>query len=101
MAKGFGLKAPKFGGKPKTSSKPPSAKANKEFGLPIRKKAASATQSMEPTMGNREFGFIQNTPKKATGAMMGRPPPKMGKSKTITRGDGRKQFAPRAGKKVF
>jgi hypothetical protein len=100
MAKG--LKAPKFGGKPKAFSRPPNKKANEEYGMAPRKKVSDATRDLDKSMGNREFGFIQNTPKKATGAMMGRPMPKIGKSsKSSTRKDGRKQFAPKAGRKVF
>lgn len=96
-----GLKTPKFGGKPKAFSRPPNKKANEEYGMPMRKKASEATLDMDKSMGNREFGFIQNTPKKATGAMMGRALPKVSAAKTITRKDSRKQFKAKAGKKVF
>lgn len=85
----------------KSFSRPPSKAANKALGgfKPARKLSEQALK-MDKGMGNREFGFIQTTPKKATGAMMGRPPPKT-TGKTSPRSDGRKQFAPKAGKKVF
>ena len=93
---------PKFGGKPKTGSKPPSVIANKMLGgMPVRKKAQDVQATMDVGLGNRERGFIQNTPKKATGAMMGRPMPKLSAAKTSTRKDSRKQFKPKAGKRVF
>jgi hypothetical protein len=91
----------KFGGKPKTGSKPPSVVANKMLGgAPHRKKAQDIQATMDKGLGNNERGFIQNTPKKATAAVMGRAPPKMSAAKTGTRSDGRKQFKPK-GKKVF
>lgn len=97
-----GLSKPKFGGKPKTGSRPPNKAAVTALGgMPPRKRAQDIQQSMDKGLGNRETGFIQNTPKKATGAMMGRPPPLVGPAKTITRKDSRKQFKPKAGKKVF
>ena len=97
-----GLKAPKFGGRPKVASKPPSAEANKEYGMKPPKKASSLSSSMEPTMGNKEFGFIQSTPKKATAAMMGKAPPqpKLPAGAGPASKNSRKQFKPR-GAKVF
>jgi hypothetical protein len=93
---------PKFGGKPKTGSKPPNKTVNKALGgLPPRKKAQDLTSSMDVGLGNRERGFIQNTPKKATAAFMGRPMPKLGAAKTGTRSDGKSQFKKAKGKKVF
>lgn len=86
----------------KSFSRPPSVKANEEYGMKPRKKVSNATMNMGKGMGNTEFGFIQKTPKTATAAMMGRAPPKMPKgSKTSTRKDSRKQFKPKAGGKVF
>lgn len=55
---------------------------------------------MDRGMGNKPTGFIQTTPKKATGAMMGRSPPKA-KGKKPPAQKGRSQFAPKAGSKVF
>lgn len=97
------IKKPKFGGARKAFSKPPSAKANKEYGGATPKKAATTRGpgDMEPKMGNREFGFIQNTPKKATAAMSGRALPPIRDAQTSTRSDSRRQFKPKAGKKVF
>jgi hypothetical protein len=86
----------------KSFSRPPSKKANKELGgLPLRKKAPANTASMEPGMGNKERGFIQKTQKQGTGAMMGRAMPSGTAAKTSTRKDSRKQFKPKAGRKVF
>lgn len=86
----------------KAFSKPPSKLANKELGgLPLRKKAVSNTQSMEPGMGNVETGFLPRTKKAANAAMMGRAMPKGGKAKTSTRKDSRKQFGKVGGRKVF
>jgi hypothetical protein len=86
----------------KMFSRPPSKKANKEMGgLPLRKKAPTNTQSMEPGMGNVETGFLPRTKKAANAAMMGRAMPKIGKAKTSTRSDSRKQFGKVPGKKVF
>lgn len=97
------IKKPKFGGKPKTSSKPPNKTAIKALGgMPPRKKAQDIQTSMDNSLGNVERGFIQNTPKKATAAMMGRAPPPLigGKMKGPARADAKKQFKPK-GKKVF
>lgn len=99
-------KAPlaKFGGgKPKTGVKPPSVTANKMLGgAPHRKKAQDIQATMDAGLGNRETGFIQNTPKKATAAMMGRAPPSMGLlGPSPTMKGKKKQFTPKAGKKVF
>lgn len=92
------MKAPRKG--KKSFSRPPNKKANEEYGLPPRKKASDATLDYDASQGNVERGFIQRTPKKATGAMMGRPPPKIGK-KSSTRSDGKRQFKAKAGRKVF
>lgn len=75
---------------------PPSKEILKQYGGTGKK---APVEGKRPA-GNTEIGFIQRTPRTATGAMMGRPPPKMGSSKTSTRSDARKQFKPR-GKKVF
>lgn len=102
-AKQKGLSKPKFGGKPKTSQRPPNKKANEALGAPpVRMKAQNLQQSMDKGLGNVERGFIQNTPKKATAAMMGRGLPPMVKSgpKSPTM-KGKKSFKPKAGKKVF
>lgn len=97
MAKTPGLKAPKFGGKPKMSSRSASKKVQEQFG-PVRKKS-TATDDMN-VAGNREFGFIQSTPKLASGAMSGRGLPPLKGAKTSTRSDGRSQFKAK-GRKVF
>ena len=79
------IQRPKMGGKRKSFSKPPSKKANEEYGMAPKKKAASNNASLEPKMGNREFGFIQTTPAKATAATVpsqsgrGLAPPRMPK----------------------
>lgn len=95
------IKKPKFGGKRKAASMPPSQKKNEEYGMKLPKKAEE--QDMEPRLGNREFGFIQSTPKLATAGMSGRglPSPRMpGVPKPPTM---RKKapFKAKAGKKVF
>lgn len=95
MAKTPALKKPKFGGKPKTADRPPPKKQLEQYG-PVRHRA----EELPIPIGNVETGFIQSTPKKATGAMMGRPPPPLIARSTSTRKDSRKQFKPR-GKKVF
>lgn len=93
------LKKPKFGGPRKTSSKPPDKKVLEQYG-PVPKKGSGVKETSTP--GNREFGFIQSTPKKATGAMMGRDMPSTRGSHLATpRKDGKKQFKKAGGKKVF
>lgn len=93
-----GLKKPKFGGKPVTKELPPDKKIVDSLGGSRPK-----TKGFEERVpGNKEFGFIQATPKQATAAMMGRAPPKM----KLPKGAGpksknsRKQFKPK-GAKVF
>lgn len=94
--KSTGIQKPSFGGKRKTGAKPPSKKVLEAYGG-----APTKAKPFEMNVpGNKEFGFIQNTPKKATGAMMGRAAPSGGAAKTITRSDSRKQFKPK-GRKVF
>ncbi len=94
------LKRPKFGGKRKTEAKPPSKKVMEQYG-PVPKKGSGVKETYTP--GNREFGFIQGTPKAATAAMSGRgmPPLRDTGAKATPRKDSRKQFKPKAGKKVF
>ncbi len=58
----------KFGGKPKAFSKPPNPTANKEYGGLPPKKVSDATRDLDPSQGNVETGFKQNTPRKATAA---------------------------------
>ena len=100
-----GIVKPKFGGKPKTSERPPNKKANLALGgLPLRPKAQNIQQNMDKGLGNREVGFIQNTPKKATAAMMGRAPPPigiLGEMSKSPRADARKSFKKPKGRKVF
>ena len=94
------IKKPKFGGKPQTKVLPPDKKTLESFG--------GARTKMKPfeagVPSQQETGFIQATPKQATGAMMGRAPPPL-----IARGSSssgpaakksRKQFKSK-GKKVF
>lgn len=78
----------------KQADMPPDKSVLKQYGGAPKK---MPIEGKRPA-GNTEIGFIQRTPKAATGAMMGRAPPPMGK--THTRSDSRKQFKPR-GKKVF
>lgn len=85
----------------KMSSKPPSVKANEEYGMRPRKKISNATMNLGKGMGNVETGFMPRTKKGANAAMMGRAMPSGSKAKTSTRSDSRKQFKPKAGKKVF
>jgi hypothetical protein len=94
--KSAGLKKPKFGGRPKTSEGGPDKKILESFGgaRPKGKEFEMRTQ------GNRETGFIQNTPKKATGAMMGRPPPPL-IGGGPPRKDAKKAFKKAKGRKVF
>lgn len=100
MAKAKGFAS--FGGKPKTANKPPNKTAIKALGgMPPRKKAQDIQTTMDSSLGNKETGFIQNTPKKATAAMMGRPPPLIGGLSKGPRADAKKQFKPKGGKKVF
>ena len=103
MAKG--LPKPRFGGKSKTGMKPPNKKANEALGgAPHRMRAQDIQQSMDKNLGNVEKGFIQNTPKKATASMMGRPPPPMKGMKSTRKKTGptvNTQFMPKAGKKVW
>jgi hypothetical protein len=95
---------PKFGGKPKTANRPPNKKANEMLGgAPHRQRAQDIQATMDKGLGNVETGFIQNTPKKATAAMMGRAPPPM-KMKSTRKKTGptvNTQFMPKAGRKVF
>lgn len=95
-----GLPTLKFGGgKAKTSVSPPNKKVLESYGG-----AKSKAPMFEArTQGNRETGFIQSTPKKATGAMMGRAPPPLigGKMGGSPRADSKKQFKAKAGRKVF
>jgi len=95
-------KLAKFGGKVKTSTHPPNKKANEEYGMAPTKRVSDATLDYDASQGNRERGFIQNTPKKATGAMMGREPP-MGllSSAPPSMGARRPVFKKPKGKKVF
>jgi hypothetical protein len=103
-----GLKNPKFGGKSKTKVLPPDKKTLESFGG-----AAPKVPMFDARVsGQQEKGFIQSTPKKATGAMMGRAPPPLigglggrggglgGFAGGSKRPDSRKQFKPK-GKKVF
>ena len=63
-----GIKKPKFGGKAKTKTLPPDKKTLESFGG-----ARTKMQAFEPRVSaQQETGFIQATPKQATGAMMGR-----------------------------
>lgn len=90
-------KKPKFGGRSKTKELPPDKKTLESLGGARTK--APVFEARVP--GNQEKGFIQATPKQATGAMMGRPPPLIARSSGVTpRKDSKKQFKPR-GKKVF
>jgi len=94
-----GSKRATFGGKPKTASSPPDKKILESLGGV----APQLTGFEMRTPGNKETGFMQNTQKKATGAMMGRPPPLIGGlagKKTSPRKDAKKQFKPK-GRKVF
>lgn len=88
------IKKPMFGGKRKTSASPAPKKELEKYG-PVPAKPSGFSMNAP---GNREFGFIQNTPKKATASMMGRGMPPLKPSGT--RSDSRKQFKAK-GKKVF
>ena len=98
MAKTPPLKKPTFGGPRKTGHKSAPKKVLEQWG-PVPKKASGVKDTAIP--GNREFGFIQATPKQATGAMMGRAPSFKTKSSGPASSGARKQFKPKAGKKVF
>jgi hypothetical protein len=91
----FGMSAPPVTSKRKQKDIPPDKEVLKQYGGTGKK---APTEGKRPA-GNVEVGFIQRTMKKATGAMMGRAPPPIGG--THTRSDARKQFKPKAGKKVF
>lgn len=91
-----GVKAPKFGGKSRTSVSPPNKKVLEAYGG-----GKPPVPSFEArTGGNRETGFIQSTPKKATAAMMGRSPPGL-LSGGPPRAEAKRQFKRPKGKKVF
>lgn len=91
-----GTKKPAFGGKRVTKTMPPDKKTLESFGG-----ARTKPKEMEARIpGNREFGFIQDTPQKAT-LMKGMAPPKTSAAKSGTRADSRKQFKPKAGRKAF
>jgi hypothetical protein len=82
----------------KSFDRPPSKLVNKQLGGT----GVKQTSIEQPNFGgNDPVGFIQNTPKKATGAMMGRAPPPPLIAKTSTRSDSRKQFKKAGGRKVF
>lgn len=63
-----------MGGK-RSFSKPPSRKANIEYGMAPKKKASFNTQSLEPSMGNKPTGFKQTTLRKSTAAGPAKKPP--------------------------
>jgi hypothetical protein len=91
------IKRPTFGGKPTTATKPPNKKVVDALGG-SRPKTKGFDMNVK---GNREFGFIQATPKQATAAMMGRAPPKTKTHKSSTRSDSKKQFGKVPGKSPF
>jgi hypothetical protein len=92
------IKKPTFGGRPKTADRPPDKKKLEAFGG-ARPRVTGFDMNVK---GNREFGFIQNTEKKATASMMGRAPPKT-KTKTTgpARKDAKRQFGKVPGKSPF
>lgn len=95
-----GLKKPKFGGRStKKSNHPPDKKVLESYGGARPKGKPFEAR----TTGNVESGFIQSTPKKATGAMMGRAPPPLigGSLGGPARSDAKKQFKKGKGKRVF
>jgi hypothetical protein len=92
----FGMSAPPVKSKRQQKDIPPDKEVLKQYGGTGKK---APTEGKRPA-GNVEIGFIQRTPKQATGGMMGRAPPPSG-GKTHTRADGRPQFKKARGKKVF
>lgn len=99
MAKTPPLKRPKFGGPRKQTNKNAPKSVVQQWG-PTPKKASGVKDT--DVAGNREFGFIQSTPKLATAGMSGRsmPPLRTPKGSGPASAKSSKQFKGR-GKKVF